>query len=205
MKIKVFSKVPQNVYIACSGGVDSMAGLTYLATKRNRLITPVFFHHNTEVSNLAYKFLQEYIPVLQTIYPNIQDLKVGFTTESPSKNREQVWRDLRYQFLSKFPAVVTCHHLDDQLENYVYSMLHGSPRFILEVKDNLIRPFLLTEKTAFYNWCNHKNINWVEDTSNKDNTYCRNRIRNVIIPEMLKIQPGLKKVVIKQLKDKNNV
>ena len=50
------------------------------------------------------------------------------------------------------------------------------------------------------NWCERKEVPWIEDTTNKDNNFARNRIRNVILPEIKKINPGIQKVVAKKVK-----
>ena len=55
------------------------------------------------------------------------------------------------------------------------------------------------------NWCERKGAPWVEDDTNSVNDYARNRIRNVILPEIKKINPGIQKVVAKKVKqDYNN-
>ena len=50
-------------------------------------------------------------------------------------------------------------------------------------------------------WAERKNVPFVEDGSNRNLRFCRNRIRHNILPEALKINPGLYKVVKKKLQE----
>ena len=107
---------------------------------------------------------------------------------------------MRYEFFSKFDfPIITCHHLDDCVETYLFSCLRGFQSVIPYSKRNVIRPFLLNEKSVFYKWCEGKNVPFVEDESNLSVDYSRNRIRHNIVPEALLVNPGLKTVVKKMI------
>jgi tRNA(Ile)-lysidine synthase len=73
--------------------------------------------------------------------------------------------------------------------------MHGTPKVIPKTRNNVLRPFLTTRKTEFINWCERKNISWCEDLSNDDVQYTRNYIRHLIMPNALKVNPGLHTVV----------
>jgi tRNA(Ile)-lysidine synthase TilS/MesJ len=79
-------------------------------------------------------------------------------------------------------------------------MTRGFQSVIPYRKENVIRPFLLTEKSEFESWCKRKNVPFIQDESNNSVEYSRNRIRHNIIPELLKVNPGLKTVVKKMIK-----
>ena len=192
--IKVLGKIPKGEFgLACSGGVDSMAIANFLL---NGGYNPhiLYFNHNTEHGDLAEKFVTEYCQ-----RHNLK-LTIGRTDLKPQSNKEKVWSDLRYDFFSKFDfPVITCHHLDDCVETYIFSCLRGFQSVIPYSKGNVIRPFLLNEKSQFYKWCKDKNVPFIEDESNKCVDYSRNRIRHNIVPEAILVNPGLKTVVRKMI------
>ena len=192
--IKVLGKIPKGEFgIACSGGVDSMAILDFLLNGGYQPYV-LYFNHNTDHGQVAEDFV--------TKYCQDKGLKLftGRTELSPKSNKEKIWSDLRYEFFSKFDfPIITCHHLDDCVETYLFSCLRGFQSVIPYSKRNVIRPFLLNEKSVFYKWCEGKNVPFVEDKSNLSVDYSRNRIRHNIVPEALLVNPGLKTVVRKMI------
>lgn len=192
--IKVLGEIPKGEFgIACSAGVDSMAILDFLV-KGRYYPHVLYFNHNTEHGHEAEKFITEYC--------NQKELKltIGRTELKPTSNKEKIWSDLRYQFFSQFDfPIITCHHLDDCVETYLFSCLRGFQSVIPYSKANVIRPFLLNEKSEFEKWCKQKSVPFIEDKSNDCLDYSRNRIRHQIIPEALLVNPGLKTVVKKMI------
>ena len=193
--IKVIGKIPNGEFgIACSGGVDSMAILDFLI-KGNRKPHVIYFNHNTEHGHEAEKFVTEYCQ------KNDLKLSIGRTDAKPESNKEKIWSDLRYQYFSQFNfPIITCHHLDDCVETYLFSCLRGFQSVIPYSRGNVIRPFLLNEKSVFEDWCERKDIPFIQDESNDCLDYSRNRIRHQIVPEALNVNPGLKTVVKKMIK-----
>ncbi len=192
--IKVLGQIPKGEFgIACSGGVDSMAILHFLVKGRYNPHV-IYFNHNTEHGNLAEKFITEYCS------NNNLNLFIGRTELKPTSNKEKIWSNLRYEFFSKFDfPIMTCHHLDDCVETYIFSCLRGFQSVIPYSKGNVIRPFLLNEKSVFEKWCKQKMVPFIQDESNDCLDYSRNRIRHQIVPESLLVNPGLKTVVKKMI------
>lgn len=194
--IKILGGIPKSEFgIACSGGVDSMAILDFLVKGRYNPHV-LYFNHNTEHGHEAEKFITEYC--------NQKNLKltIGRTDLKPLSNKEKIWSDLRYEFFSQFDfPIMTCHHLDDCVETYLFSCLRGFQSVIPYSKGNVIRPFLLNEKSVFEKWCNQKSVPFVQDLSNDCLDYSRNRIRHQIVPEALLVSPGLKTTVKKMIVD----
>ena len=95
--------------------------------------------------------------------------------------------------------VVTGHHLDDAVEWWVFTSINGNGRLIPYANNNIIRPFLLTKKSIIDRWVARNSVRHVSDPSNLDVKYARNRIRSNLIPEILKINPGIHKVVRKKI------
>ena len=193
--IKVLGQIPKGEFgIACSGGVDSMAILDFLVKGRYKPHV-IYFNHNTNHGYEAEKFITEYC--------NKKDLKltIGRTELKPTSNKEKIWSDLRYEFFSKFDfPIITCHHLDDCVETYIFSCLRGFQSVIPYSKGNVIRPFLTNDKSTFENWCQKNKVPFIQDESNDCLDYSRNRIRHEIIPQSLIVNPGLKSVVRKMIK-----
>jgi tRNA(Ile)-lysidine synthase len=193
--IKVLGNIPKGEFgLACSGGVDSMAIANFLL---NGGYHPhiIYFNHNTEHGDKAEEFVRNYCKT-----HNLK-LFVGRTDLKPTSNKEKIWSDLRYEYFSKFDfPIITCHHLDDCVETYLFSCLRGFQSVIPYSRGNVIRPFLLNEKSVFEDWCKRKNVPFIQDESNFSTDYSRNKIRHNIVPESLKVNPGLKTVVRKMIK-----
>jgi len=193
--------------VALSGGVDSMALLSFLRNEQHpRWIKAFFFDHGTETSRKALEFVSDYCgsKEIPLAVGKIQDSK-------PKKDSwEEYWRDQRYGWLHQQEFIIaTAHHLNDVAETYIWGMAHGHPRIIRyrkpKSKENdalIVRPLLLTPKDELYNWCHHHNVPYLEDETNQDVKYVRNRIRNNIMPQMLQVNPGFLKVMARKVEQK---
>lgn len=181
--------------LAFSGGVDSVA-IADFYKKGNKNFELAYFNHATAQANVMEEF------AINFANKNNIKLNVGRLVGEKSKNvsPEEFWRNKRYEFLNSFGApVITCHHLNDAVETWIFSSLHGEGKIIASKNGNIRRPFLITPKRDLIAWCEHNDLSWVEDNSNKDTNFPRNRIRHNIVPECLKINPGLEKVIKKKV------
>lgn len=196
--IKIQGKLSKDLVVACSGGPDSMAIVDFLSRKHNIKIH--FVHHKTDASEEAFQFLKKYSVKheISFVYSHIDE------TVPNGVSQEEHWRNQRYSFFyqHKIP-VITGHHLDDCVETWVWSCMHGEGKIIPYTNGNVIRPFRLNRKENFYNWCHRKNIPYVEDKSNNDTKYMRNYIRHEMIPHVLKVNPGIHKVIKKKIINEN--
>lgn len=193
--ITIQGSIPRRVCVACSGGVDSMAIVDFLS--RNHVVRPLFIHHNTETSEEAYEFLKnKFGKLLFTAF---------ITEEKPKKqSQEEFWRDQRYKVFHSIGEanggkVITGHHLNDCVETWVWSSMHGEGKIIPYSNRNVIRPFRATPKTEFYRWAIRHNVDWLEDKSNNDTNYTRNYIRHKMMPHILKVNPGIEKTIKKKI------
>lgn len=188
--MKIITPLPTEITLACSGGIDSMFALHFF-NKSKRKVNCIFFNHGTETSNLAEQFL-----INAGLNPTIGRIQ----TEKPKElSVEEHWRIERYAFFRSFPNVVTCHHLDDVVETWVMSGCFGQPKTIPYRNKNVIRPFLYVKKSEIESYCRRHGVTYIQDETNYDVKYSRNRIRHNVIPELLKVNPGLYKTVSKQL------
>ena len=179
----------KTITVALSGGIDSMVLADFLGIKHN--IECAFFNHGNEFDAEAEKFVKS------VCKQNNWKLTVGSLTRerNNTESLEEFWRNERYKFLDQFSHVVTGHTLDDSVETYIHSALHGQPKVIPYTRANIERPFLLTKKTDIVKWATKRNLRWFEDESNSQIVHTRNFIRHVLLPNALKVNPGLHKVV----------
>jgi tRNA(Ile)-lysidine synthase len=204
--LKILGKIPEVIAVACSGGPDSMAALNFLHNGGKRKIVALYFNHGTEHGEQAENFVSEYC------FKNGIEFVVGHISreKDPKESPEEFWRNERYSFFNSTMKwlslsygmdikMVTCHHLDDSVENWIFTALNGEPRLIPHSRDYIVRPFLLTRKSEMIDWCNRKGVPYLIDPSNLDVRYARNRIRNLIIPQVEMINPGIYKVVKKKI------
>jgi tRNA(Ile)-lysidine synthetase-like protein len=194
-------KIPREICVAVSGGPDSMAALDFL--RNGHKVKIVHFNHGTEHGEEAEQFVSSY--ALKHNIPCEIGHLYGLMADGQSK--EEFWRDNRYQFFNQVVGdnvLVMAHNLDDAVETWIFTAVNGQARVIPPTRPIfpgsgiLIRPFLLTKKSEMRSWCNRKGVPYLDDPANTDLSYPRVRLRNVIIPEILKINPGLYKVVAKK-------
>ena len=199
--IKLSCRIPDRVEIALSGGPDSMAALHFLKNS-HRNVSAAFFHHGTETSELSYTHVRNACEALAV------PLRIGRITSHGSeiKNLEATWRKERYEFFSYSECpVVTAHHLDDAVEWWIFSSLHGEGKLIPRIRDGFLRPFLLCRKDEMINVCKKHSAIYYEDKTNFLQDRPRVLIRNKMMYDCLKINPGLHKVIkkkyLKEMKD----
>lgn len=192
--IKLITKLPRSIYVACSGGVDSMVALDFL--RRNHTVSAVFFDHNTSTSSKAKEFVTDYC------HNNDIHLVHGCITRGKNKSEswEEYWRIQRYEFFDQLDLpVITAHHLDDAVETWIWSSLHGNPKLPMVYKNNCIRPFLTTPKTNLVKWATNKSVPWIEDKTNLDTEFTRNFIRHHMMDCVLNVNPGIRKTIQKKV------
>lgn len=218
---KLLTEIPRDVYIAVSGGPDSMAALDFLRRAHN--VTAIHFNHGTKHGAEAEEFV---VDMMQRM--GIALITGMIQNEIPEgESKENFWRQARYEFFKKAlqgKTLVMAHTLDDAMETWIFTNLHGEGRLIPAERDlwtkdltkpspqdfgmtsveyenkysvHIIRPFLLSRKADMLDWCKRKQVPYVMDPGNVDLAYPRVRIRQVILPEILKVNPGFPKVISK--------
>lgn len=217
--IKLLGSVPNKVVIAVSGGQDSMAALDFLANNSRRKVVALHFNHETKHGAEADSFVKSYcksrdIPLATGL--------IRRRMES-GESKEAYWREERYGFFDNWlrqgtlnstaqqmmtngtlaeytkAPIVTCHHLDDAAETWIFTALHGQHRLIPYKRDNFIRPFLTTRRQDLAEWSEGKSVPFIFDPSNDDTSYMRCFIRHTLMPKALVVNPGLHKVIKKRL------
>jgi tRNA(Ile)-lysidine synthase len=194
--IKLLGSIPNKIAIAASGGPDSMATLDFLSRSK-RDILALHFNHGTKHAYKAERLVADYCEDkdIPCVIGNISRDKYK------SESQEEYWRNERYAFFSNYYdyKIITCHHLDDAVETWIFTSLNGTSMLIPYKRDNFLRPLLSTRKSRLVSWCDRKKVPYIVDPSNSDTKYMRNFIRHVLLPNALIVNPGLYKVVRKKV------
>lgn len=188
------------MWVACSGGPDSMAAVSFLTNGpwRNH-IHLAHFNHDTPHGQEAEAFVVRYAEA------NGLPVRVGHIDgppRQPSESLEAYWSVQRHQFFNSLEGqVVTAHHLDDVAEWWIFSSLRGEGKLIgWNRKPNVVRPFLRTRKADLVSWCDRKGVPYLTDPSNIDTgAHMRNYIRHTLMPHALHVNPGLHTTLFKRL------
>lgn len=193
--------------IAVSGGVDSMALVDVL--RRNQIhiqLAHANFQLRGDESAVDEAFVQE--------YAQIHGLTLHWRRFSPdelldqSEESVQMWaRRKRYDWFEsvvreeRMDHLVTAHHRDDQLETIWWNLMRGTGvsglRGMLEsqpwagLENGFLRPLLEVGKEDIKAYAAEYSVPFREDSSNESLKYQRNRLRKVILPEAMKMQPAL--------------
>lgn len=102
------------------------------------------------------------------------------------KASEDTARQARYTFLRKLAKkydaqIVTAHHQDDVLETIAINLVRGTGWRGLAVMDSdILRPLIGLRKTQIYQYALIRHLEYVEDATNRDKKYLRNRLRSKI-------------------------
>ncbi len=101
-------------------------------------------------------------------------------------------RELRYDWFKElkethnFNKVALAHHGDDQIETFFINFLRGSGikglKGMKPQNDFYIRPLLWSNRNEIETYAKENSIQWVEDYTNQETVYLRNKIRHNIIP-----------------------
>ena len=186
--LKVLGKLPREIVVAVSGGPDSMAILDFLSN--NHDVTAAYFNHGTEFGNDCKYFVKHYCE--ERDIPFV--LGINLFDRPPKKSLEEHWRDERYKFFRSFhKPVVTGHNLDDVIEWFLFSSMHGHGKVMPYRNQNVVRPFISTSKRSLEDWCERKDVPFMVDPGNSDRKFMRSIIRHDIMPHARKVNQGLEK------------
>ena len=199
----------KRIGIALSGGLDSSVLLNIMANEpmlKDR-ITALHVNHNINTDADRWEeFCSEQSRKLGIPF---QSLKLN-KTDNPS---EDYLRSKRQEFFRQWGGdqdlIVTAHHLDDQVETILFRIFRGTGikgikginQFSTIDGVNFFRPFLDIKKHDLKEYALKNNIPWVEDDSNEESNFSRNKIRNLILPSIRETWSSIDKAIIKLSKD----
>ena len=120
------------------------------------------------------------------------------------KGLEEAARFLRYQKFEEFAKesgaeyICLAHNQNDALETLLMRFLQGSAAAygIAPQRGIYLRPLLETSRPQIEEYLRSKKIEWRTDSSNQDNSYLRNKVRNLLIPFLDQNFEGWKKALL---------
>ena len=195
----------QNIYIALSGEVDSVVLFNELTKLKKEIgfhLTAIHVNHNVQKDSHEWKdFCAEMCKENQIKF-------VSRTLRKKNKNisnLEKKLREERYKIfqniLDKNSILFMGHHLDDAIETFFLRALRGSgidglssiPKQRSLGDGKLIRPFLNISKSDLLLRAKKEKLKFIDDPSNKDNSFDRNYLRNIVLPRIEKRWPSYRK------------
>lgn len=201
--------------LAVSGGIDSMV-LCHLfeSWKVPFAIAHVNFQLRGEESNGDENFVREHA-LANEIPFFLHKVDTEKIAQLNKQSIQMAARDIRYEFLREiakkngYDFIVTAHHLNDQAETFLLNLSRGSGiDGLCAMKDldgNLFRPLLVFSKEEIQQYSQLQNISWREDSSNTEDKYSRNKIRNQIIPLLQELNPSIIDTIGKNISILKNV
>ncbi len=220
----LYAEVEKNLRMACglvpdrqivvgvSGGPDSMCLLDILAKSE---YPPVIAHldHQIRPSSAADEAFVRQQSALRGLqfWSDVADVP-GYAAEN-HYSLEEAARLLRYRFLLETArkysaqAVAVGHTADDQVETVLMHLVQGAglkglggmtarsflPEFSRETP--VVRPLLTAWRTDILAYCEKNGLPSVEDSSNEDPAFTRNRVRKVLIPLLETFNPQVRKTI----------
>jgi tRNA(Ile)-lysidine synthase len=196
----------RKLYIACSGGVDSVVlfHLLRLVTD-NICLLHVNYKLRGEESELDCVFVHQ-LAKKYSIPVFIKEIDTNAYLQEHGGNLQEVARDIRYRFFEEYlirdkdSLLLLGHHADDQIETFFQHLARKSGILgmscMLENDSKIIRPLLTYSKEAIYSLAKKNKWEWREDLSNCTNKYSRNKLRNEFIPKISQAIPTLKESIM---------
>lgn len=112
---------------------------------------------------------------------------------------EEAARTLRYAFLDSLgdahTRIATAHQADDQAETMLLNLLRGSGLKglggIPPVRGIYIRPMLNVDRQTVLTYLQKHGLEHVEDSTNRDTLYHRNKLRHEVMPVLREMNPAI--------------
>ena len=93
--------------------------------------------------------------------------------------------------------LVTAHHADDNIETLLMNLLKGTGiaglRGMLPDNGRILRPLLFAFREELEEYARKHGLQWVEDSSNREVKYTRNRVRLQLMPLIEEVYPNARK------------
>lgn len=195
----------QRVLVACSGGVDSVALLLFMAKMREKLRIEVAAAHVDHMlrgkeSADDGKFVQALCERLSIPFFG-GDVPVPSILSKEGGNLQDICRSGRYDYFNEvmraegYDVLATAHHAEDQLETVLMQISKGSVPLGIPVNraidgGTVIRPFLPAMKGELLLYVEEEETQFREDPSNESDSYLRNRLRHHVVPSILSENPS---------------
>ena len=184
----------ERVIVALSGGIDSIV-LTHLMAEAGYDIVAAHCNFNLrgDESDGDERFVEAFCKAKDiTLHTR------HFDTEAYAKANgvsiEMAARELRYRWFEElrkelsFDKIAVAHHADDQIETFLINLLRGSGihglKAMLPQNANIVRPLLWASRNDIRHYALHNALQWHNDSTNDANICTRNKLRNIVIPQI---------------------
>ena len=185
--------ISSGVALAVSGGSDSIA-LLFLASKwaienSIRLVILSVDHKLRAESALELEFVKK-----TTLRLGHEFVSLSWEHNGQKSSVQERARVARYGMMTEkchelsIKTLLTAHHYDDFLENYlmrkrkksgVFGLSNTHAAFFNNIQ--ILRPFYNTQKELLIEYLEANAFDWMEDKSNSSDLYERNRVRKLIV------------------------
>ncbi len=186
----------ENIVVGLSGGADSCA-LTHilarLSEKMDLHITAVHINHGIrgEEAERDERSAEEFCRRL-----NIEFIAYHCDIPSEAAKRgigeEEAGRLVRYEKFYETAEkkngakTAVAHNMNDKAETLIMNLCRGAGMKglagIKPVSGSIIRPLIFCTRDEIEKYCDDNNIEYCTDSTNLQNEYTRNKIRNILLP-----------------------
>lgn len=190
--------------VAYSGGADSTALLLACAEKWPGQVSAIHIHHGLQVA--ADAFEQHCRDVCNRLSVHLRVCRVdarhapGQSPEEAARRaRYEAFRDLSLENTSQpaIKSIAIAQQADDQVETLLLALSRGAGLPGLSAmpaqweRDGLHyhRPLLDVPGAELRHWLRERGVAWVEDPTNADEQFTRNRIRARLLPALQEAFP----------------
>jgi len=184
------------VLIGISGGIDSITllySLYFLSDKLKCSLIVTHANHGLrgEQSDREAEFVRKIADELKLPFVIEKIDVLGYMGEK-GLSKQAAARELRYDFFERASKKTSAnkialgHNADDQAETVLMRLLRGSGASgiagMRAVRDKIIRPLIEIKRDEITEFVKEKRLRYVEDPSNLEPYYLRNKIRLNLIP-----------------------
>lgn len=189
------------IVVGVSGGADSVCLLHWLNSAKEDFglsIHAVHVHHGIRGAEADedMRFTEELCASLG-VPCDVRKYNVPEYAKEHNMTVEEAGRLLRYRAFEEvrqeygYDRTAVAHHQDDSVETILFNLVRGTGakglRGIAPVSENVVRPLLSLSRAEIEEYLKENNISWRNDSSNRDEEYSRNKIRNTVIPALKEI------------------
>jgi tRNA(Ile)-lysidine synthase len=193
-------QLPLPLAVAYSGGADSTVLLLAAAQRWPGQVQAIHVHHGLQ--DAADAFEQHCQQVCAQLGVPLQVRRVA-AGHAPGESPEDAARNARYRALARaardagLQSVLLGQHADDQVETLLLALSRGAglpglaamPPVFQREGMVFVRPLLAIGAQAIREWVAELGIPVVEDPTNADTAFTRNRIRHVVLPALQEAFP----------------
>ncbi|WP_068644956.1 tRNA lysidine(34) synthetase TilS [Variovorax soli] len=186
--------------VAFSGGADSTALLLACARRWPGQVRAFHVHHGLQAA--ADGFEAHCRSLCEGLKVPLSVRRVD-ARHASGESPEDAARRARYASLAALARdagvhdIALGHHADDQAETILLALSRGAglsglaamPSLARRDGLNYHRPFLHLPGAAIRAWLRGQGVAWIDDPSNGDARYTRNRIRGVLLPALEQVFP----------------